>query len=102
MSSTLILPGETEPRTLGWDIKEELDHAVDVVVEAGETPAEPTTVIDWSEGYPECARYGAGDAEPLRGLERLGGRGGERSRTARQSRHAAYPTPRATRGARAR
>jgi tRNA threonylcarbamoyl adenosine modification protein (Sua5/YciO/YrdC/YwlC family) len=62
LSSTLILPGEAEPRTLGWDVKEELDHAVDLVLDAGETPAEPTTVIDWSEGAPEVVRYGAGDA----------------------------------------
>jgi tRNA threonylcarbamoyl adenosine modification protein (Sua5/YciO/YrdC/YwlC family) len=61
LTSTLILPGETEPRSLGWEIKEELDHEVDVVVEAGETLAEPTTVIDWSEGYPEVVRVGAGD-----------------------------------------
>jgi tRNA threonylcarbamoyl adenosine modification protein (Sua5/YciO/YrdC/YwlC family) len=63
LSSTLILPGETEPRTLGWEIKEELDHEVDLVVEAGETPAQPTTVVDWSEGAPEIVRVGAGDPE---------------------------------------
>jgi tRNA threonylcarbamoyl adenosine modification protein (Sua5/YciO/YrdC/YwlC family) len=61
VSSTLILPGETEPRSMGWDIKEELDHAVDVVVDAGETPAQPTTVVDWSDGAPEVLRVGAGD-----------------------------------------
>ena len=61
LTSTLILPGEVEPRTMGWEIKEELDHVVDVVVEAGETPPQPTTVIDWSEGYPEVVRVGAGD-----------------------------------------
>jgi tRNA threonylcarbamoyl adenosine modification protein (Sua5/YciO/YrdC/YwlC family) len=61
LTSTLILPGETEPRAMGWEIKEELDHVVDVVVEAGETLAEPTTVIDWSEGRPEVVRRGAGD-----------------------------------------
>ena len=61
LTSTLILPGETEPRSLGWEIKEELDHQVDIVVEAGETLAQPTTVIDWSEGYPEIVRVGAGD-----------------------------------------
>jgi tRNA threonylcarbamoyl adenosine modification protein (Sua5/YciO/YrdC/YwlC family) len=61
LSSTLILPGETEPRALGWEIKEELDHVVDLVVEAGETIAEPTTVVDWSEGYPDVVRRGAGD-----------------------------------------
>ena len=61
LTSTLILPGESEPRSQGWEIKEELDHVVDVVVEAGETLAEPTTVIDWSDGYPEIVRVGAGD-----------------------------------------
>jgi tRNA threonylcarbamoyl adenosine modification protein (Sua5/YciO/YrdC/YwlC family) len=63
LTSTLIMPGDEEPRTLGWEIKEELDHEIDVVVDAGETSAEPTTVVDWSEGYPEIVRLGAGDAE---------------------------------------
>jgi tRNA A37 threonylcarbamoyladenosine synthetase subunit TsaC/SUA5/YrdC len=63
LSSTLIMPGETAPRTNGWDVKDTLDHLVDVVIETGEdTPAEPTTVVDWSEGYPEVVREGAGDA----------------------------------------
>jgi tRNA threonylcarbamoyl adenosine modification protein (Sua5/YciO/YrdC/YwlC family) len=62
VTSSLILPGEEEPRALGWEIKEELDPVVDVVVEAGETIAEPTTVVDWSEGYPEVVRRGAGDS----------------------------------------
>ncbi|MCM0622041.1 L-threonylcarbamoyladenylate synthase [Nocardioides bruguierae] len=61
LSSTLILPGEEEPRTIGWDVKEELDHAVDIVIEAGETPAVPTTVVEWTDGYPEVLREGAGD-----------------------------------------
>jgi len=63
LSSSLILPGETEPRSLGWEIKEELDHDVDLVIEAGETPAEPTTVVDWSSGEPEVLRRGAGDPD---------------------------------------
>lgn len=67
LSSTLILPGETEPRTNGWDVKEELDHQVDIVIEAGDTPAEPTTVIDWSEDVPVVARQGAGDASKFIG-----------------------------------
>ena len=36
-------------------------RGVDLVVEAGETLAQPTTVVDWSEGYPEVVRRGAGD-----------------------------------------
>jgi tRNA threonylcarbamoyl adenosine modification protein (Sua5/YciO/YrdC/YwlC family) len=62
LTSTLILPGETDARTSGWEVKEELDHVVDIVIEAGETPAQPTTVVDWSDGAPEILRYGAGDA----------------------------------------
>jgi tRNA threonylcarbamoyl adenosine modification protein (Sua5/YciO/YrdC/YwlC family) len=61
LTSTLILPGEDAPRTMGWEVKEDLDHQVDIVIEAGETPAEPTTVVDWSQGYPEVVRVGAGD-----------------------------------------
>jgi tRNA A37 threonylcarbamoyladenosine synthetase subunit TsaC/SUA5/YrdC len=63
LSSTLILPGEEEARTSGWEIKEELDHQVDIVIEAGETSATPTTVVDLSQGEPEIVRYGAGDPE---------------------------------------
>ncbi|MBF4163603.1 L-threonylcarbamoyladenylate synthase [Nocardioides acrostichi] len=61
LSSSLILPGESEPRTQGWEIKEELDHQVDLVLECGETPAEPTTVVDFSGDVPEVLRLGAGD-----------------------------------------
>jgi tRNA threonylcarbamoyl adenosine modification protein (Sua5/YciO/YrdC/YwlC family) len=61
LSSTLILPGETQARSSGWELKEELDHEVDVVLDAGDIPAQPTTVIDWSEGTPEVVRRGAGD-----------------------------------------
>jgi tRNA threonylcarbamoyl adenosine modification protein (Sua5/YciO/YrdC/YwlC family) len=61
LSSTLLLPGHEEPLTDGWAIKEQLDHVVDVVLDAGECGREPTTVVDWSEGYPEMVRVGAGD-----------------------------------------
>jgi len=61
LSSTLILPGAEQPLTDGWQVKEELDHVVDAVVDAGEVISEPTTVVDWSEGYPDVVRVGAGD-----------------------------------------
>jgi tRNA threonylcarbamoyl adenosine modification protein (Sua5/YciO/YrdC/YwlC family) len=61
LSSTLLLPDAEEPMTDGWQIKEELDHLVDAVVDAGDCGLEPTTVVDWSEGYPEVVRVGAGD-----------------------------------------
>lgn len=61
LSSTLILPGETQARTNGWEVKEELDHALDIVVDAGEVIAEPTTVVDWSDDVPQVVRVGSGD-----------------------------------------
>ena len=67
MSSTLLLPGHEEPMTDGWQIKEELDHVVDAVIDAGECGTEPSTVVDWSEGYPEVVRVGAGDPSPFEG-----------------------------------
>ncbi len=61
LSSTLLLPGAEEPLTEGWLVKEELDHLVDAVIDAGDCGTEPTTVVDWSEGAPEVVRVGAGD-----------------------------------------
>jgi tRNA threonylcarbamoyl adenosine modification protein (Sua5/YciO/YrdC/YwlC family) len=61
VSTTLLMPGEAEPMSDGWQIKEALDHLVDVVLDAGECGTEPSTVINWAEGYPEVVRVGAGD-----------------------------------------
>ncbi len=61
LSSTLLMPDADEPMTDGWQIKEELDHVIDAVVDAGDCGTEPTTVVDWSQGYPEVVRVGAGD-----------------------------------------
>jgi tRNA threonylcarbamoyl adenosine modification protein (Sua5/YciO/YrdC/YwlC family) len=61
LSSTLTLPGEAEPMTQGWEIKEQLDHALDAVIDSGDCGTEPTTVVDFSSGEPEIVRKGAGD-----------------------------------------
>jgi tRNA threonylcarbamoyl adenosine modification protein (Sua5/YciO/YrdC/YwlC family) len=61
LSSTLLLPGEEEPLTQGWEIKERLDHVVDAVLDSGDCGVEPTTVVDFSSGAPEFVRRGAGD-----------------------------------------
>ncbi len=50
VTTTLLLPGEEEPMTLGWEIKERLDHQVDAVIDSGDAGKEPTTVIDFSSG----------------------------------------------------
>ncbi|GAA4616063.1 L-threonylcarbamoyladenylate synthase [Saccharopolyspora hordei] len=61
LSSTLLLPGQEEPMTQGWEIKEELDHVLDAVIDSGDCGTEPTTVVDFSGPEPEVVRYGAGD-----------------------------------------
>jgi tRNA threonylcarbamoyl adenosine modification protein (Sua5/YciO/YrdC/YwlC family) len=62
VSSTLLLPGDDEPPTQGWDIKERLDHVLDAVVDSGECGTDPTTVVDLSGTEPVVLRRGAGDA----------------------------------------
>ncbi len=61
LSSTLLLPGETEPMTEGWEIKERLDHQVDAVLDCGPCGTAPTTVVDLSNDEPEIVRRGTGD-----------------------------------------
>ncbi|GAA1137665.1 tRNA threonylcarbamoyl adenosine modification protein (Sua5/YciO/YrdC/YwlC family) [Kitasatospora gansuensis] len=65
VSSTLLLPGEEEPLTQGWEIKERLDHVLDAVMDSGDCGTVPTTVVDFSGGAPEIVRYGAGDPTPF-------------------------------------
>ena len=62
MSSTVLLPGDSEPMTEGWEIKDRLDHLVDGVLDSGDCGLEPTTVVDLSGSAPEVLRVGAGDA----------------------------------------
>ena len=65
MSSTLILPGHTEPMTDGWAVNEELGNQVDAILDSGDCGLEPTTIIDLSEDEPVVVRVGAGDPAPF-------------------------------------
>jgi len=65
VSSTLLLPGDEEAMTQGWEIKERLDHQIEAVIDSGECDTTPTTVIDLSEDEPEVLRVGAGDPAPF-------------------------------------
>jgi tRNA threonylcarbamoyl adenosine modification protein (Sua5/YciO/YrdC/YwlC family) len=60
VSSTLLLPGQDDPLTQGWEIDAEIGHAVDAVIDSGDCGIEPTTVIDYSQDKPEILRHGAG------------------------------------------
>ena len=65
LSTTLLLPDQEDPMTQGWEIKEALDNQVDAVIDSGDCSAEPTTVVDFSQGAPVVVRRGAGDPAPF-------------------------------------
>jgi tRNA threonylcarbamoyl adenosine modification protein (Sua5/YciO/YrdC/YwlC family) len=60
LSSTLILPGETEPLTDPEDIEHRLAKLIDLLIEGESGRLEPTTVIDMTGDEPMVARAGLG------------------------------------------
>ena len=65
LSSTLMLPGSTEPLNDAESIREALGAQVDLVIDAGACTAEPTTVVDLTVDPPVVVRLGAGDPARL-------------------------------------
>jgi tRNA threonylcarbamoyl adenosine modification protein (Sua5/YciO/YrdC/YwlC family) len=66
LSTTLILPGDTEPLNDAADVCARLDRSLQFVLDAGACPAEPTTVLDLSQGDdPVLVRPGRGDLARL-------------------------------------
>ena len=68
MSSTLILPGDDMPLTDPYDMRQTLEHEVDLVIDGGYCGIEPTTVVDMEDDVPRLARVGKGDPLPFQGL----------------------------------
>ena len=60
LSTTLLLPGIDEPLNDANDIRERLEHLVDLVIDGGSCGIVPTTVIDMTQGEPVLVREGAG------------------------------------------
>ena len=67
MSSTLILPGDDIPLTDPYDIRDTLEHALDLIIDGGYCGFEPTTVVDLTEDVPVVAREGLGPTDMLEG-----------------------------------
>ena len=65
LSSTLILPGETEPMADIDAIRDTLTRQVDLVVDSGFCGLEATTVVSLVEGVPEVLRRGKADPTPF-------------------------------------
>lgn len=65
VSSSLIMPGEEEPMSDGWQIKDLLDYELDAVLDSADVGSQATTVVDFSDGDPQLIRLGAGDVSWL-------------------------------------
>ena len=61
MSVTLILPGDEQPLTDPYEIRQLLEHELDLVIDGGYCGMEPTSVIDMVEESPVIIRRGQGD-----------------------------------------
>jgi tRNA threonylcarbamoyl adenosine modification protein (Sua5/YciO/YrdC/YwlC family) len=62
MSTTMILPGDEMPLTDPYEMRDLLDHHVDLIIDGGYCGFEPTTVVVMTEDVPEVVRIGKGDA----------------------------------------
>ena len=58
LSMTLQLPGETVPMSVGWEIREMLEHHIDAVIDSDSIQSGPTTVLDLTEDPPALIRAG--------------------------------------------
>ncbi|PSU27427.1 threonylcarbamoyl-AMP synthase [Photobacterium phosphoreum] len=65
MSTSLILPGKDTTEADPDEIRDQLEHAVDLIMHGGYLGEQPTTVIDFSEGDIDIVRVGAGDITPF-------------------------------------
>ena len=62
MTTSLIMPGDELPLSDPYDIRQTLEHSVDLVVDGGFCGFEATTVVDMTEEVPVLMRQGVGDA----------------------------------------
>ena len=60
LSCTLMLPEDGEPLSDPYEIRDRLEHSVDLVIDGGWCGMEPTTVVDMTDGT-VLVREGRGD-----------------------------------------
>ncbi|BCA29903.1 L-threonylcarbamoyladenylate synthase [Metapseudomonas otitidis] len=65
MSASLILPGEAQPMSDPYEMRQMLEHHVDLIIDGGYGGVEASTVVDLSEGEPSIFRVGCGDPAPF-------------------------------------
>lgn len=65
LSSTLILPGDELPLNDAGEIRERLEHQIELIMDAGSCGTDMTSVIDLTDTPPKVARLGKGDLSPF-------------------------------------
>ena len=65
LSSTAMLPGDDEAITDPYEIRNRLEHELELVIDAGIVEYAPTTIIVFSNNGPEIVRQGKGIAPML-------------------------------------
>jgi tRNA threonylcarbamoyl adenosine modification protein (Sua5/YciO/YrdC/YwlC family) len=65
-SSTLMLPDQEDPMSDPEEIRDRLEREVELVIDSGVVPYNPTTIIDLTGTSPEITRQGVGIADNLR------------------------------------
>jgi tRNA threonylcarbamoyl adenosine modification protein (Sua5/YciO/YrdC/YwlC family) len=65
LSSTLLLPGDELPLNDAREIRDRLEHEVDLVLDAGSCGMTPTTIVDLTGEDPVITRQGKGSIAPF-------------------------------------
>ncbi|HYQ52171.1 MAG TPA: L-threonylcarbamoyladenylate synthase, partial [Pseudomonas sp.] len=65
MSVSLILPGDEEPMTDPYEIRQRLEHHVDLIIDGGFGDLKASTIIDLTGDEPVLVREGCGDPSPF-------------------------------------
>ena len=65
LSMTLYVPDADNPLSEAWEIRDKLEHSVDLVIDVGHCVAGATSVINLTEDSPVLIRAGLGDLTPF-------------------------------------
>ncbi|HAJ72492.1 MAG TPA: threonylcarbamoyl-AMP synthase [Methylophilaceae bacterium] len=65
LSMTLQLPEDEMPLNIAWEIRERLEHQIDLVIDSDICAAGETTVVDLTGDVPHVIREGIGSIESL-------------------------------------
>jgi tRNA threonylcarbamoyl adenosine modification protein (Sua5/YciO/YrdC/YwlC family) len=62
VSSTLVLPDDKQAMADPYEIRQRLEHEVDLIIDGGVIDHQPTTIISFADGQAHILRQGKGQA----------------------------------------